>query len=197
MRGGARTVELYTADHQLVATHTRASSPGERQTQLDHLPPEKVPGLLLTREACRAQAVAIGPATTDLLERLLEQRPLDRLRVAGRVLRLAQTFSATRLERACARATHFGVGDYPTVKRILQEGLEGAPLAPAATGAESAGGTLATATTATTATTAATPATGRYTFVRQASEFVAGLLAASAVAVSAVRVTSGAHGGGQ
>ena len=143
-----------------------------------------MPGLTLTREGGRAQAAAIGPATTDLVESLLEQRPLDRVRVAGRGLRLAQTCSAPRLERACARATHFGVGDYPTVKRILQEGLEGGPLAPVATGAESAGVALATD---------ATPATGRDTFVRHASEFVAGLFGASA----AVSATSGPHGGGQ
>lgn len=188
VRGGARTVELYTRDHQLVATPTRARSPGERQTHLDHLPPEKVPGLTLTREACRAQAAAIGPATSDLVESLLEQRPLDRLRVAGRVLRLAQSFSAVRLERACARAAHFGAGDYPTLKRILQEGLDQEPLAPAS--AAGAGGALATD---------ATPAAGRYTFVRHASEFVAGLFGGSGGTggMSAVSGASAARGGAQ
>src|SRR5207244_2179152 len=71
VRGGARTVELYTADHTLVATHDRATTPGTRRTVLAHLPPEKVPGLLLHREGCRAQAVAIGPSTAELVEQLL------------------------------------------------------------------------------------------------------------------------------
>jgi hypothetical protein len=162
VRGGARTVELYTAAHELVATHTRARAPGARVSHLAHLPPEKVPGLVLTREGCRAQARAIGPAAAALVDELLDHRPEDRLRVAGRLVRLAQTYGPERLERACARARHFGARDYPTLKRILREGLDRAPL-PA--GAATPAG--------------ATPDPGggprRYAFVRQASEFVAGL----------------------
>ena len=53
LRGGARTVEIYDAEHQLVATHSRVAA-GERQTHLRHLPAEKVPNLVLTREDCLA-----------------------------------------------------------------------------------------------------------------------------------------------
>ena len=63
---------------------TAPRPPGERLTHLDHLPPEKVPGLLITRERCREQAGAIGPATAALVEQLLAHRPEDRLRSAGR-----------------------------------------------------------------------------------------------------------------
>ncbi len=152
VRGGARTVELYTTDHELVATHDRARGPGERQTQLDHLPPTKVAGVVLSREGCQLQAAAIGPATTDVVQQLLDHRPEDRLRSAGRLLRLGTTYGPTRLERACARAQHFGEVDYPAIKRILAAGLDAAPLADAAP----------------------TPAP-RYTFVRHAGEFVVGL----------------------
>src|SRR5207244_427932 len=62
VRGGARTVELYDAAHQLVATHDRAARPGERKWHPDHFPPEKLPGLLVTREGCRERARAVGPA---------------------------------------------------------------------------------------------------------------------------------------
>ena len=112
------------ADHELVATHDRAREPGQRQTQLDHLPSGKVAGITLSREGCRQQAAAIGPATTALVEQLLAHRPEDRLRSAGRILRLAAVYSPDRLEQACARAQHFGEADYPTVKRILVAGLE-------------------------------------------------------------------------
>jgi transposase len=162
VRGGARTVQLSTEEHQLVATHTRAQAPGERQTDPAHLPPEKLPGLLLTREGCRTQAEAIGPATLALVQRLLAHRPEDRLRSAGRVLGLAARHTPARLEAACARADHFGEADYATVKRILQQGLDQAPLPVAAApppSAEEGGG---------------------YTFVRQASDFVASLFAAAA-----------------
>jgi transposase len=158
VRGGTRTVELFSSDHQLVATHDRAARAGERHTLAAHLPPHKLPGLVASRESCRSHAQQVGPATGDLVERLLMHRPEERLRVAQRVLGLAERHGAARLERACARALHYGAADYPTVKRILAGGLDREPLAlppPALPGAPP-------------------------TFVRQAGEFAAGLLAAAA-----------------
>lgn len=167
LRAGAGTVELYNEQHELVATHDRASAPGERMTHLGHLPPEKVTGLTLTCESCRAQASAIGPATAALVETLLDHRPEDRLRSAGRLLRLARQTSPTRLEQACARAQAYGSADYPSVKRILAAGLERPPQperAPLVQG-----------------TAAPEPKPAHpYTFMRQASEFVLSLLAGHA-----------------
>ena len=129
-RGGTRTVKIYTNDHQLVATHDRANSAGERRTCLEHLPPEKLPGLSLNRDTCRLQAKAIGPATQNLVNALLDDQPVDRLRTAGRLVALAEKYSPERLERACARAQAFGDGQYATVKRILAKGLDDEPLEP-------------------------------------------------------------------
>jgi transposase len=153
VRAGARTVQIYTADHQLVATHDRATAPGQRQTQLDHLPQEKVAGLVLSRESVLLQAQAIGPATTAVVQELLDHRPEDRLRSAGSLVRLAQTYGSGRLERACRRAQHFGEMSYPAVKRILEAGLDAAPLAEPSPGGEVV----------------------RYTFVRHVTDFVASL----------------------
>ncbi|MEA2640604.1 MAG: hypothetical protein QOF51_1998, partial [Chloroflexota bacterium] len=136
IRGGARTVELYTADHQLVATHDRATAPGQRQTTLAHLPPEKVPGLVLSRADCQHQATAIGAATATLVARLLAHRPEDRLRMAHRLVRLSERYGPARLEQACARAERFGSGDYPSVKRILELGLDAELPAAAAGGVD-------------------------------------------------------------
>ena len=52
----ARQVRLYTAKYELVATHERAQKAGERHTHLDHLPQEKLPGLLLDRDSCLSEA---------------------------------------------------------------------------------------------------------------------------------------------
>jgi hypothetical protein len=67
-----------------VATHDRAGQPGERKTILAHLPPHKVPGLVGSRETCTRQAASIGPTTAELVQRLLDHRPEDRLRYALR-----------------------------------------------------------------------------------------------------------------
>jgi hypothetical protein len=53
------------------------------------------------------------------------------------LLRLAQSFSAERLEAACGRALVYQDGVYATIKRILSEGLDeqsapALPQAPAA-----------------------------------------------------------------
>jgi hypothetical protein len=125
-----RTVELFTAEHQAVATHDRASQPGEPKTILAHLPPHTVVGLVSGRETCRIQAASIGPATAEVVQRLLDHRPDDRLHVAQPVLRLAEHAGADRLGRAGVRALHDGTPDYPTLKRILATGLERAPLPP-------------------------------------------------------------------
>lgn len=128
VRGGLQDVRVYTSDYELVALHSRANHPGQRLTLLDHLPPEKVPGLLLNRPGCQQQAVQIGPATAQLVQQLLDHRPEDRLRTAGKLLRLTERFGKERLEAACARALHFEDPAYLTVKRILEQGLDQQPL---------------------------------------------------------------------
>ena len=124
MRGGTQSVQIYTGDYQLVATHARALKPGQRQTNLDHLPTHKVPGVILTRKGCRLRAQEIGLATQEVVEGMLSHRPEDRLRMAGRLLRLGERFGPKRLEAACARAIRFDDPAYMTIKHILEQGLE-------------------------------------------------------------------------
>jgi hypothetical protein len=124
VRGGTREVQIYTSDYQLVTTHTRARKPGRRLTHLDHMPPHKVPGLILTRETCRQQASEVGPSTRKVVDTLLDHRPEDRLRTAGRLLRLGDRFGHKRLEAACTRALRFDDPAYMTIKRILEQGLD-------------------------------------------------------------------------
>jgi transposase len=136
IRGGCREVRIYTSDWQLVATHPRAQRAGERLTHPDHLPPEKLPGLLLGKESCRARAAEIGSATSEVVESLFADPAVDRLRTIGRILRLEERFGAKRLEAACARALTFAEPAHRTIKQILTQGLDQAapptPVAPEA-----------------------------------------------------------------
>jgi transposase len=126
-------VRIFDQDYRLRATHERAVQPGTRQTQLDHLPPELVPGLMLSREGCREQANLIGPATSRIVEIYLADPVVDRLPTVGRLLRLREPYGANRLEAACRRALAFGDPNYRTIKQILEKGLEQAasPASPA------------------------------------------------------------------
>lgn len=89
-----------------------------------HLPPEKLPGWLLNRDACREEAETIGPATAQVVTTLLDDPVLDRLPTVGRLVRLRLQFGDARLEAACARALRFDDPAYKTIKRILVEGLD-------------------------------------------------------------------------
>lgn len=126
VRGGTRTVTIYGPDHTLVAIHDVAL-PGERRTHPDHLPPHKAAGLTLTRASCQERAAACGPATTAVVSALLAHRPVDKLRVAGRLLALGEAHGQERLERACALALSYGDGDPATVKAILAGRLDEQP----------------------------------------------------------------------
>lgn len=129
VRGDAQTLRIY-ADYTLLATFPRATRPGQRQTNLDHLPIAKVDALTLTPERCQAEAAQIGVATQQVVQQWLDDRPLDRLRTVRKLLRLAETYTPGRLEQACARALRFETAAYRSIKQILQKGLEAdAPLA--------------------------------------------------------------------
>jgi transposase len=136
LRAGLREIRLFSEKFELLATHPRAMQPGQRFTHVDHLPPDKAKALTLTRQTCQAQADAIGSATSQVVTELLASTPVDRFRVAVRVLRLADTYPSDRLEAAVAFGLTYGDTSYRTLKRILQERLEttasAQPLAPSA-----------------------------------------------------------------
>ena len=124
---GSQQVRLFSQYYQLQATHERAHKPGQRQTNPMHLPPEKLPGLLLSREACLEEAYTIGLSTLEVARTLLEDPVLDRLPSVGRLLRLAKKWGPERLEAACRRALAHDDPAYKTVKRILMQGLDQTP----------------------------------------------------------------------
>lgn len=124
---GTRQVRIYNDKYEMVATHDRATKPGERQTHRDHLPPQKLPGLERNRSDLLEQAGKIGPATQKLAEILLADPALDQLHPVGRLLRLQEKHTAERLEAACQRALEYDDLSYKTVKRILVNHLEKQP----------------------------------------------------------------------
>lgn len=107
-REGERTVELF-ADGQLVKTWARA--PRGRRTDHADYPPEKVAFFMRTPTWCRRRAAELGPSVAAVVDELLAEPVLHRLRSAQGVLRLADRHDAARLDAACARA--LAVGDPP------------------------------------------------------------------------------------
>jgi len=122
-----RVVELYHGQ-ALVATHVRSTRPGQWQTRLDDYPPDKAEYLKRTPNHCRELASRVGPATHQVVENLLGERPLDRLRAVQAILRLQESVGPHRLEAACARALYFGDVSYRRIKGILNAALDREPL---------------------------------------------------------------------
>jgi len=120
-------VELYDG-LELVASHVRSLRPGEWHTRLEDYPAHQAAYLLRTPDFCRQQASRVGPATRQVVDSLLADRPLDRLRAVQAILRLADTVGERRLEAACARALHFGDVRYRRIKEILNAALDQLPL---------------------------------------------------------------------
>ncbi len=120
-------VELY-AGLELVATHLRSSQPGQWQTRLEDYPPAKAAYLIQTPAYCRQQASRIGPASRQVVDQLLAERPLERLRAVQAILGLGQSVGPDRLEAACARALFYGDIRYRRIKQILNAALDREPL---------------------------------------------------------------------
>jgi transposase len=115
-------------DYRLVATHVRTRRAAERRTVPDHLPPEARAFFSRDRAWCQKQAGEVGPSCTQLIEQLLGDRIVERLRGAQGVLRLADVYGASRLEAACARALAHASPAYRTVRSILVGGYDRLPL---------------------------------------------------------------------
>ena len=128
LRATDAAVALYE-DYRHVATHPRGQRPGQRVSCKAHLPPEAQAFFAKDRQWCATQAGEVGPSCRTLIERLLADNILERLRAAQGVLGLLKPYGAQRLEAACARALAHDSPHYRTVKTILatRADLQGMP----------------------------------------------------------------------
>lgn len=117
VRATAMMVQVFDG-HELLASHVRALRPGTTVTVPEHLPPEAQAFLRQTPAWCRERAGEIGPACQAVIDQLLADRFVERLRAAQSVIRLCESYGRERLESACRRAVSFGDPRYRTVKTI-------------------------------------------------------------------------------
>ena len=124
-RLAAHTVEIFQRG-QLIASHPRAVRRYQRLTIEAHRPPEHRAYLALGIDKLLARAEGIGPATREVLERLLRHRrhPGEVIREALGVLRLAQDFSPERLEQTATRVLEHGLYGYRAVYELIQRPAE-------------------------------------------------------------------------
>lgn len=168
---GERVVQLFDGV-ELVATHLKATEKGEWHTRVEHYPPDKAEYLERTPERCREIARGIGSETAKVVELLLSERPLDRLRSAQQVLRLADEHGRGRLEAGCRRALYYGDSSYRRIKEILKVGLDLEALPPLPTPIRSAGRPASESASESTNGTASSGGHQSYAHARDAREFL-------------------------
>lgn len=127
LRASETTVRLYK-DHELVAVHPRLLKHGSKSSLNEHLPPNALAYCMRDSQWCLEQSRLIGPYCEQLITQLLTESIVDYLRGAQGILALQKKYGNPRLDAACKRALSFQCGYYKTVKSILQQGLEYAPL---------------------------------------------------------------------
>lgn len=131
-----KTVEVCMTDaivrifheHKEIAVHKRAEKKWEYQRKAEHAPPFHEAVLQCTREGLLTLAQDIGPWTHDLSQKILSHPTIDKLKPVRYLLKLAEKFTKERLEKACQRACRYNMYSYMSVKNILIEKLDAAPI---------------------------------------------------------------------
>ncbi|MBR1165249.1 IS21 family transposase [Bradyrhizobium elkanii] len=121
----ARTVEIFLGSER-IATHMRGSGNGRHTTISAHMPSSHRRYGEWTPAKIRSEASRIGPMLRLLVDRIIEDRPHPEqgYRSCLGILRLEKRFGAERLEAAALRALEIEARNYPSVKSILEKGLD-------------------------------------------------------------------------
>jgi transposase len=116
-----------------VASHTRSFERGRHTTHPSHMPKSHRQHLEWSPSRLIRWGEKIGPATGQLVEAILSDRPHPEqgYRSCLGILRLEKGYGAERLEAACARALLVRARSYRHVEAILKNGLDrvGPPIA--------------------------------------------------------------------
>ena len=133
VKGIRKLVRIYF-EHELIKTHPRAKYPGQRVTDINDYPPEKLAYLMATPTYCREKASQYGPFTEKLICKILSDHAMRNLRKAQGILRLGEKYGGRQMEKACERALVYGNYSYKSIKTILEnelyESIEDAPCVP-------------------------------------------------------------------
>ncbi len=118
-----------------VAAHPRSYRPNGYTTDPAHMPSSHRRHLEWSPSRLVRWAGTIGPATADLVQRILDSRPHPEqgYRSCLGLMSLAKSYSHERLEAASRRALRIDALSYRSVKSILQSGLDRQPLEEQAT----------------------------------------------------------------
>ena len=132
VRSTPTTVEIFHKGNR-ITSHLRSHGRGQAITQNEHRPKSHQAHLEWPPSRMVSWARSIGPNTAQLFERILNAKPHPEMgyRSCLGIIRLAQQYSAQRVEAAAERALVAQACRYQSVKSILKNSLDTVPLLPA------------------------------------------------------------------
>jgi transposase len=112
-----------------VASHLRSRGRGQAVTNEEHRPKSHRAHLEWTPSRMVHWAETIGPNTARLFERIMNDKPHPEMGYRGclGIIRLAEQYSAQRVEAAAERALLTGACRYKSVESILKNSLDQVP----------------------------------------------------------------------
>lgn len=124
----ARTIEIFL-EGERIAVHMRGSGNGRHTTTPEHMPSSHRRYGEWTPARIQSEASRIGPMLRILVDKIMEDRPHPEqgYRSCLGIIRLKNRFGAERLEAAALRALEIQARNYPSVKSILEKGLDSVP----------------------------------------------------------------------
>lgn len=128
VRSTPTTVEIFHRGAR-VASHLRSGQRNQAVTQHEHRPKSHQAHLEWPPSRMVSWAASVGAHTAQLVQRMLDDKPHPEMgyRACLGVIRLAQKYSAARMETAAERALLTGAISYKSVKSILRNGLDTQP----------------------------------------------------------------------
>lgn len=125
----ATTLEVIL-NNKRIASHPRSYLVGGYTTCREHMPASHQRYLEWTPSRIVNWAAATGPATAELVAKVLEMRPHPEqgFRSCLGIINLGKRFGTPRVEAAAKRALAIRSYSYTSVKSILERGLDSKPL---------------------------------------------------------------------
>jgi len=123
---GTFTIEIYS-NHVRIGSHTRLhGKAGQYSTNPEHMPPNHKEYVQWDSSRFLAWACKIGDNTRELVQQILASRKVEQqaYKSCFGLLKLADRYTAFRLENACQKALVLKSPSYTTVNNILKNGMD-------------------------------------------------------------------------
>lgn len=122
-------IEVYS-NHVRICSHMRLyGKPGQYSTYSEHMPPNHREYVAWDRDRFLSWASKIGQNTQELVEQILSSKKIEQqaYKSCFGLLKLADKYTAYRLENACEKALSLRSPSYTTVSNMLKNGMDKVP----------------------------------------------------------------------